>query len=100
MTSKTRNHLRWLPSVVLAIFTTSGAIMKFTGAPQLAEQYAKIGMQENMALFAIVELCFMTLFLLPKTAKIGLLFLTGYYGGAMAVEFSLHMVFIFPATIL
>ena len=100
MTSKTKNSLKWVPSVLVAFFMTTGAIMKLAHAPQLADQYAQIGLENSMALFGIAELLFISSFLYPRTLKIGLLLLTGYFGGAMGVELSSGGFFILPAAIL
>lgn len=100
MTGKTKNYLKWIPSLLIALFMTLGAIMNFIGTPQLVKLYSKIGLQNSMLLFGITELLFISLFLWPRTMKIGFFLPTGYYGGAMAVELSAGTVFIFPALIL
>ena len=85
---------------MVTLFITSGAIMKLAGTAEMQAQYARIGFQHQMAFFAVAELLFISLFLYRKTMKIGLLLLTGYFGGAMGVELSLGSLFIFPAIIL
>jgi len=100
MTSKTKTYAKWIPSVLVAFFMTVGAIMKLVHAPQLADKYAQMGLENSMALFGIAELLFISLFLYPRTMKFGFLLLTGYFGGAMGVELSSGGFFILPAVIL
>jgi hypothetical protein len=92
--------LKWIPSIVIAIVISLGAIMKVTGAPQLVEIYSKIGLLPFMKLLGASELLLTGLFLYHRSMKIALLLLTGYFGGAMAVELSHGAIFIFPAAIL
>jgi hypothetical protein len=92
--------LKWIPSIVIAIVISLGAIMKVTGAPQLVEIYSKIGLLPYMKLLGTSELIFIGLFLYNRSMKIALLLLTGYFGGAMAVELSHGAIFILPAAIL
>jgi len=100
MTHKTKNYLKWVPSVMVTVFIAFSSIMKLIHAPELAEQYARIGMQDKMAFFAVAELLFVGLFLFKRTLKLALLLFTGYYSGAMGVELSLGGYFILPAIIL
>lgn len=92
--------LKWIPSILVAIVISMGATMKLTGALQLVEIYSKIGLLPYMKLLGASELLLTGLFLYPRSVKIALLLLTGYFGGAMAVELSHGTIFIFPAVIL
>ena len=85
---------------MVSLFITSGAMMKFANTPEMLARYTRMGMQHQMALFAIAEVMFTGLFLYPKTMKIGFLLLTAYFGGAIGVELLLGNLFIFPAVIL
>ena len=78
MTGKTKNYLQWIPSLLIALFMTLGAIMKFIGTPPLVKLCSKIGLQNSMVLFGITELLIISLFLWPRTMKIGFFLLTGY----------------------
>jgi hypothetical protein len=99
MKSKTKN-LKWIPSFLVALVIIMGACMKLTSASQLVEIYSKIGLSPYLKTLGVTELLFTGIFLYPRTMRIGLLLLTGYFGGAMAVELSHGTVFIFPAAIL
>lgn len=99
MKSKTLK-LKWIPSILVAVVIAFGATMKLSGAPPLIEIYSKIGLLPYMKLLGASELILTGLFLYPRSMKIGLLLLTGYFGGAMAVELSHGSIFVFPAAIL
>jgi hypothetical protein len=96
----TKEKLKWIPSILVAMVISMGAAMKLAAAPQLVEIYSKIGLMPYMRLLGTSELLLTGLFLYPRSMKIGLLLLTGYFGGAMAVELSHGSIFIFPAAIL
>ncbi|MFC0772047.1 DoxX family protein [Terrimonas alba] len=100
MKSKTNKILKWTPSILVALIIALGAFMKLTAQPQLVELFSKTGLLPYMKLLGIAELLFVSLFLWPRSIRIGLFLLTGYFGGAMAVELSQHAFFIMPAAIL
>jgi len=100
MKSKTRKFLKWMPSALAALVIVSGSIMKLTAQPQLVEVFSRSGMLPYMKALGIAELFFVSLFLWPRSLRIGFFLLTAYFGGAMAVELSQHIFFIMPAVIL
>lgn len=100
MTSKVKDYLKWTPSVMVVVFIAFSSMMKLIHAPEFAEQYARIGLQDKMAFFATAELLLVCLFVYQRTLQLSLLLFTGYYGGAMGVELSLGGYFMLPAIIL
>jgi hypothetical protein len=100
MKNNTRKIIKWIPTALIALVITSGACMKLAAAPSLVDIYSKIGLLSWLQALGAIELIFLTLFLLPRTMKLGFLLLTGYFGGAMAVELSHGSVFIAPGIIL
>ena len=92
--------LKWTPSILVTLMIISGALMKLTAQPQLVEVFSKSGLLPYMKLLGTAELLFLFLFLWSRSLRIGFLLLTGYFGGAMAVELSQHIFFIMPAAIL
>jgi len=100
MKSKTRKFLKWMPSILAALIIVSGSVMKLTAQPQVVEVFSKSGMLPYLKGVGIAELLFVSLFLWPRTLRIGFFLLTAYFGGAMAVELSQHIFFIMPAVIL
>lgn len=71
-----------IPSLMIAM---SGA-MKLVGAEQVVTGLTKAGLSSYITLFGIIELISLTLFIYPKTYKIGFLLLTAYLGGALSIE--------------
>jgi hypothetical protein len=58
--------------------------MKFKGGPELSEGMAHLGLSEKMVLpLAILELACVVIYLIPPTAVLGAVLLTGYLGGAI-----------------
>jgi len=100
MNNKTAKILKWAPTVLASLIIASTASMKLAAIPPLVEIYSKIGLLSWMQGLGIFELLFLTLFLLPRTLKLGFLLLTAYFGGAMAVEISHGTMFIIPGAIL
>ena len=100
MKSKTKQNLKWAPSVLIALVIAMGAVMKLMAAPQLVDIYSKIGLLRYIQILGITELVFVALFLWPRSMRIGFLLLTGYFGGAMAVEMANGNFFLFPGVIL
>ena len=90
---------RTLTGLIVLIIVMSAA-GKLAFAPQLVNIFSKIGLLSYIKILGIAELLFLSTFLWKKTRKLGLLLLTGYFGGAMAVEMSHGTFFIVPATIL
>ena len=100
MKSKTINIVKWIATGLGGAVIVMGAVMKIIMAAPLVEIYSRIGLLEYLRILGIAEILLVALFLYPRTMKIGFLLLTGFYGGAMATEFSHGSVFIFPAIIL
>ena len=92
--------LTWAPTVIAASVISIGAILKLAAFPPLVDIYSKIGLAELLRPLAMAEIFFVTLFIFNRTMKIGFYLLTGYFGGAMAVELSHGNFFIMPAAIL
>jgi hypothetical protein len=95
-----KKSLKSIPSILIALIIVAGAFMKLFSAPPLITIYSKIGLLPYIQALGVAEILFVVLFLYSRTIRIGLLLLTGYLGGAMAVELSHGTVFIFPALLL
>ena len=100
MKSKTKNRLKVVPAWIVSGVITMGAIMKICSAAPLVEIYSKIGLLAYLQMLGVIEICLVVLFLIKRTMRLGFLLMTGFSGGAMAVEFSHGAFFIFPALIL
>jgi hypothetical protein len=76
----TAGMLTALPALLL-IFS---AIMKLARPPAVIEGFVKLGIPERLALgIGILELACTILYLIPRTAVLGAILLTGYLGGAI-----------------
>ena len=100
MKSKTKNILKWTVTGVATSLITIIVSLKLVAFAPLVEIYSKIGLHAYIRILGAALLLFLLLFLWQRTVRIGAFLLTGYFGGAMAVELSHGTPFIFPATIL
>ena len=89
---------RVISILVSAIFIFS-ASFKFFDSPQLKEGFAHLGLPDRFAKpLGILELSCVVIYLIPQTAVIGAILLTGYLGGAICTHwrvgepFSTHIV--------
>src|SRR5690242_10027499 len=75
-------------SALVAIMMTLGAIMVFRNSPDVSKQFVeKFGYPAELLLaIGIVEMCCVVLYVIPQTAVLGAVLLTGYLGGAVATH--------------
>lgn len=70
-----------LPAAMLLF----SAVMKFSGSAELTEGMTHLGYDPKVAVgLGVTELVATVLYLVPQTAVLGAVLLTGYMGGAMA----------------
>ncbi len=85
-----------LPSLLL-VFSAS---MKITLNPQVVEGVAKMGISTETARgIGIVELVCTVLYVVPPTAALGAILLTGYLGGAVMVHVQAGDSYVMPIVI-
>ncbi|PJJ60448.1 hypothetical protein [Hymenobacter chitinivorans] len=80
--------LTGLVTAVPALMITASGIMKLLGAEEVRKALTAAHMVEYMPALGMMELVFTALFVYPKTMKLGLLLLTSYFAGAIAVDLS------------
>jgi len=70
------------------LFMVFDCVIKFTGAAPVVESMNRLGYAPEKApiVGAIAAIC-LILYLIPRTAVVGAILLTGYFGGAMASQF-------------
>lgn len=74
----------WIVGVLPCVMLQFSATMKFARPPQVMEGFAHLGIPESLVLpLAIVEQLCTVAYLVPRTAMIGAILLTGYLGGAI-----------------
>ncbi|HUA20870.1 MAG TPA: DoxX family protein [Bryobacteraceae bacterium] len=75
----------WILSLWPAFVIISSATWKLTRSPFYVHEFARIGWPEGaLNGLAVLQLCCLALFLIPRTAVLGAVLLTGYLGGAIA----------------
>jgi 4-amino-4-deoxy-L-arabinose transferase-like glycosyltransferase len=88
----------YIVSALPVLMLLMSAIMKFAKPAAVLEGFAHLGWQENLALaLGIVELTSTILYVIPQTAVLGAILLTGYLGGAIATHVRIGEGFIGPA---
>ncbi len=74
-------------SVVLALMLLLDAVMKFVQPQQVVEATTKLGFPESSLIGLGITLLSCTIvYLIPQTAVLGAILLTGYLGGAVAAH--------------
>ena len=74
----------WILTVLPALMLIFSAVMKFVKPPDLIKGFADLGLDVRLALgLGILELACTILYLIPRTAVLGAILLTGYLGGAV-----------------
>ena len=75
----------WVLTVLPGLFLLSGSFTAMTRSPQVLAGTAKVGYPASfLPVLAGVELVCAVLYLIPRTAVLGALLLTAYFGGAVA----------------
>jgi DoxX-like family len=92
--------MRWAGYVVSALPVlglTMSAVMKFVQPQQLVEGFPKLGYDLSLAVpLGIVEIVCTLIYVVPGTAVLGAILLTGYLGGATATHVRVGEPFFFP----
>ena len=80
--------------VLMLLFS---AVMKFAKPPAVTESMAKLGIPESLLLgLGLLELTCTILYIIPRTAVLGAILLTGYLGGAILTHLRVGENFIGP----
>jgi hypothetical protein len=75
----------WIVSLWPAFVVISSATWKLTRNPWYVMEFGRIGWPEgDLTGLALLQLSFLALYLIPPTAVLGAVLLTGYLGGAIA----------------
>ena len=80
--------------VLMLLFS---AVMKFVKPPAVTESMAKLGIPESLVLgLGLLELACTILYVIPRTAVLGAILLTGYLGGAILAHLRVGENFLGP----
>ena len=86
----TSTWMRWVGYIVSAIpvlMLVFSAALKFVKSADVAEGFNRFGYGENLILvLGVVEIGCTIIYLIPRTAVLGAILLTGYLGGATATH--------------
>ena len=94
-------RILWAGRVVTALpalMLVFSAFMKLTSNPQMTEQFAgKLGYPAaSLRGIGLLEVACVVLYLVPRTAVLGAVLLTGYLGGAIATHVRIGDPFVAP----
>lgn len=77
---------RIISTVVGLLFLMSGT-MKLKGGPELTQGFEHLGLPTSITVpLAILEIACVVIYLIPQTAVVGAILLTGYMGGAICTH--------------
>jgi hypothetical protein len=77
----------WILSVLPSALLIMSGTMKLTQSPTALEGFTHLGYDPNIAVgLGIVEIGCTIIYLIPQTAVLGAILLTGYLGGATATH--------------
>jgi asparagine N-glycosylation enzyme membrane subunit Stt3 len=92
MCNRKKQNLKMVPTfLVVALLVISGGL-KISGHHPMILHFVQLGIDGLLPLLGSAEILFALLLLFPLTSKLGVLLLTAYFGGAMAIELPYHMV--------
>lgn len=88
----------WILTALIGLGLTFSAVMKLTFPPELDREWiAKLGLPRELATpIGVLEIACVAIFLLPRTAVLGAVLLTGYLGGAILTHVRIGDAFISP----
>ena len=74
-------------SILVVLFLLFDVGIKFTHSPQMIQICARLGLAPHLLpIIGIILLVCTVLYAIPRTAALGALLLTGYLGGAVAIQ--------------
>lgn len=94
---KMMNITGWVLTVVPVLILLMSATMKFMKPASVVEGFTRLGLPEKLAFgFGILELACTILYVVPRTAVLGAILVTGYLGGAVCTHLRVGDPFIMP----
>jgi hypothetical protein len=90
----------WILSVLPCLMLLMSGVMKFLQPTDVVEGFEHLGWDLSLAVpLGILEIACVVIYLVPRTAVLGAVLLTGYLGGAIATHVRLHELFIIQAAL-
>ena len=98
--SKTAKIIGWIMAIVPLLMLLMSAAMKFSQNKQVLDGFEHLGWPAKLALaLGVLELACTFIYLIPKTAVLGAILLTGYLGGAIATHVRIGEGFLIPVVL-
>lgn len=80
---------------LIGVLLVMSAVMKLSGSPEVAAGFAHLGLPaDSITKIAVLELVCALVYLVPYTAVLGAVLVTGYMGGAIAMHVRLGEPFV------
>lgn len=89
--NKIRDNFFWIPSSIMIV----DAILKFLHI-SLWIDLPLLGLQDSIVLLGVIELCSLSLFLLPRTLTPGFFLVSCYWSGISFIGLTHQSFFVFP----
>lgn len=101
MVSKTQFTIGWVLTVLLGLFLIGGSgVAKFIDFPDKQKTFDHLGIATELSpVLGIIEITATLIFLIPRTAFVGAILLTGYLGGAVWAHLRVGDAWYFPIVI-
>jgi DoxX-like protein len=97
---RTRRIAGWVLSVLVSLPFFPSAAFKLMKNPQAIEGLAHVGFAETgVVVLGIVELLVVAAYLIPPTAVLGAVLVTGYVGGILVAHLTMHISLWLPIAI-
>jgi hypothetical protein len=96
--NKALTRTGWGIAALVGLMMIFSAVMKLANSPQVAKELVgRLGYPDDVTrILGVVELACIVVYLIPRTAILGAVLLTGYLGGAVATHVRIHDNFIPP----
>ena len=80
----------WILTGIVALFMTFDAVVKLVGAKAAVDGTVQLGWQpHHLPIIGTIAAVLLVLYLIPRTAPLGAVLWTGYFGGAIATHLRL-----------
>jgi hypothetical protein len=91
MNTRKKQAIKMAPGFLIVALLIISGTLKIWGYHPMRLHFVELGIDDYLPLLGTAEILFSLLFLFEPTSKLGLLLLTAYFGGAMAIEIPYHM---------
>jgi len=98
--SKGRKIAGWILTGLIGAMIIMAGTMKLIGGKEMADNFAKYGLEGRQMLIGAGELISAILFIIPRTSSLGVLLLSGLMGGAIVTHMEHGEMFIAQSVIL